>query len=82
MRSHRADYPGRTKPQTAPRPEKNISLADEQLAQRLGRAWRESRRGSSTAALREYLLGDTDEAIEFGQMDTLDLLALSPAPDR
>lgn len=51
------------------------SAEDQLLAVRIGRAWRDLRRGASTAALREYLLGSTEEAIELGQMDTLDLLA-------
>ena len=48
---------------------------DHLLAVRIGRAWRDLRRGASTTALRDYLLGTTGEAIELGQMDTLDLLA-------
>ena len=55
------------------------SPEDHLLAVRIGRAWRDLRRGASTAALREYLLGSTDEAIELGQMDTLDLLATGKA---
>lgn len=51
------------------------SPEDHLLAVRIGRAWRDLRRGASTAALRDYLLGSTEEAIELGQMDTLDLLA-------
>jgi len=49
------------------------------LAVRIGLAWREVRRGSSTSALRDYLYGSETESIEQGQMDTLDLLALQPA---
>ncbi len=49
------------------------------LAVRIGLAWREIRRGASTAGLRDYLYGTGDESIEQGQMDTLDLLALRPA---
>lgn len=45
------------------------------LALRIGLAWRELRRGASAAALRDYLYGSGAEAIEMGQMDTLDLLA-------
>lgn len=48
------------------------------LAVRIGLAWREIRRGSSTSAIRDYLYGSDDESIEQGQMDTLDLLALKP----
>jgi hypothetical protein len=49
------------------------------LAVRIGLAWREIRRGASTASLRDYLYGSDEESIEQGQMDTLDLLALQPA---
>ena len=51
------------------------SSDDTLLAVRIGRAWRDLRRGASTAALRDYLLSATEETIELGQMDTLDLLA-------
>ena len=49
------------------------------LAVRIGLAWREIRRGASTAGLREYLYGSGDDAIEQGQMDSLDLLATQPS---
>ncbi len=49
------------------------------LAVRIGLAWREVRRGSSTSSLRDFLYGSEQESIEQGQMDTLDLLALQPA---
>ena len=45
------------------------------LATRIGLAWREIRRGASTSSLRDYLYGQGSDAIEMGQMDTLDLLA-------
>lgn len=46
-----------------------------QLAIRIGSAWIELRRGASMSKLREYLFGSGDDALEQGQMDTLDLLA-------
>ena len=49
------------------------------LAVRIGLAWREVRRGSSTSVLRDYLYGSDQESIEQGQMDTLDLLATQPS---
>ena len=52
-----------------------MNVDQQQLAVRIGRAWRDLRRGASTAALRDYLLGSGDDSIELGQMDTLDLLA-------
>jgi DNA-binding MarR family transcriptional regulator len=47
---------------------------DREHARRIGRAWIELRRGAGALALRSYLFG-TDEPLEQGQMDTLDLLA-------
>jgi DNA-binding MarR family transcriptional regulator len=49
------------------------------LGLRIGLAWRTLRRGASWYALREYLYGSGDEAIEQGMMDTLDVLALQPS---
>ncbi len=49
------------------------------LAVRIGLAWRQVRRGSSTLGLRDYLYGSDQGSIEQGQMDTLDLLASQPA---
>ncbi len=46
---------------------------DREHARRIGRAWIELRRGASASALRAYLFG-TDEQLEQGQMDALDLL--------
>lgn len=45
------------------------------LAVSIGRSWVQIRRGASMGALRDYLLGTGDEALEQGQMDSLDLLA-------
>lgn len=49
------------------------------LAVRIGLAWRQLRRGASTGHLRDFLYGTDDGAIEQGQMDTLDTLALRPS---
>ena len=49
------------------------------LAVRIGLAWRQVRRGSSTLGLRDYLYGSDQGSIEQGQMDTLDLLATQPS---
>ena len=46
-----------------------------ELAVRIALAWRAIRRGASTGPLLDFLYGTDDEAIEQGQMDTLDLLA-------
>ena len=49
------------------------------LAVQIGRSWVQIRRGAAMGALREYLLGSGDEALEQGQMDSLDLLARQPS---
>jgi DNA-binding MarR family transcriptional regulator len=49
------------------------------LAVRIGLAWREIRRGASAGGVRDWLYGTGDDAIEQGQMDTLDLLAMQPS---
>lgn len=46
-----------------------------ELAVRIGTSWRAIRRGASWAGLRDYLYGTGDDALDQGQMDTLDLLA-------
>ena len=48
------------------------------LAVRIGASWVQIRRGAAMGALRDYLLGTGDEALEQGQMDSLDLLARQP----
>jgi DNA-binding MarR family transcriptional regulator len=50
-----------------------------QLAVRIGTSWVELRRRASMIAVREFLFGTGDDALELGQMDTLDLLAQRPA---
>jgi DNA-binding MarR family transcriptional regulator len=49
-----------------------------ELAVRIGLSWIELRRGASMSALRDHLFGTGDDALEQGQMDTLDLLAKQP----
>lgn len=53
--------------------------AQVELAVRIGSAWIRMRRGGSTSALREFLLGTGEDALEQGQIDTLDVLAGRPA---
>lgn len=50
-----------------------------ELAIRIGRSWIELRRGAAMGPLRDYLFGTGDDALEQGQMDTLDLLATQPS---
>jgi DNA-binding MarR family transcriptional regulator len=52
---------------------------DRELALRIGRAWVQMRRGASMVTIRDFLFGSGDDALEQGQMDTLDLLATRPA---
>jgi DNA-binding MarR family transcriptional regulator len=49
-----------------------------QLAVQIGRSWVQIRRGAG-GTLRDYLLGTGEEALEQGQMDSLDLLARRPS---
>ena len=49
-----------------------------QLARRIGLAWIQLRRGAAMSALRDQLFGSGDDALEQGQIDTLDLLAQQP----
>jgi DNA-binding MarR family transcriptional regulator len=48
------------------------------VALRVGRAWREVRRGASMSRLIEHFFGVGDDALEIGQMDALDLLVQQP----
>jgi DNA-binding MarR family transcriptional regulator len=59
---------------TVPTDPRDRELYD--LAVRIGLAWRELRRGASAAGVRDWLYGTGDDAIEQGQMDTLDMLAM------
>ena len=53
---------------------------DEQveLAGRLGRSWRDMRRGAAMALLRDRLFGTDLGALEPGQVDTLELIVQQP----
>ena len=51
--------------------------ADDVVA-RMGRAWRELRRGTSTGVVRDQLFGVGVGAVEPGHMDVLDLLVQRP----
>ncbi len=59
-------------------PSEPVDLRDPEqleLAVRIGLAWIELRRGASMSALRDQVFGTGEDALEQGQMDTLDLLA-------
>lgn len=77
-RLHRL-YP--TKAMATPRPTP-IDFDDpyqREVALRVGRAWRDIRRGASMSALVDYFFGTGDDALESGQMDTLDVLVQQDA---
>lgn len=50
---------------------------DSELVARLGRAWRQIRRGAATSAVRDRIYGVGARSLEPGQMDALDLLVTS-----
>ena len=63
-------------------PAHQVNLTDpsqRELATRIALSWIEIRRGASMAALRDSLCGTGADALEQGQMDTLDLLAQQPS---
>lgn len=49
-----------------------------ELALLIGTAWKELRRGAAMSILREHMFGAGRNALEPGQVDTLDLLAQQP----
>lgn len=55
-------------------PKKLMNDLDLELAGRVGRAWREIRRGATAGDVRDLVYGVGGSAIEPGQMDALDLL--------
>ena len=55
-------------------PETLVNNPDLQIAIRIGKAWRDIRRGSNTSSLKDIIYGIGGSAIEPGQMDALDLL--------
>jgi DNA-binding MarR family transcriptional regulator len=58
----------------------DLSTEDDlRLATSIGRSWKELRRGAAMSALRDHLFGAGDDALEPGQVDTLDLLVQQDA---
>jgi DNA-binding MarR family transcriptional regulator len=53
--------------------------AELEVAQRVGAAWKELRRGAAMSAVKDWFYGTGDDALEVGQVDTLDLLAAEPS---
>lgn len=50
-----------------------------EVAMRIGRAWRDIRRGATATDVRDTIFGLGGSAIDPGQMDALDLLVLVPS---
>jgi DNA-binding MarR family transcriptional regulator len=55
------------------------ALADDSAHNRVGRAWKELRRGAAMGVLRDHLFGSGADALEPGQVDTLELLVARDA---
>src|SRR5204862_6141795 len=56
---------------------RGVDLGDEEqlaLALRIGTGWKELRRGAAMGVLRDHLFGAGADALEPGQVDTLELL--------
>jgi DNA-binding MarR family transcriptional regulator len=54
--------------------EQRTAAQDPSVDARIGAAWKELRRGAAMSALRDHLFGAGDDALEPGQVDTLELL--------
>jgi DNA-binding MarR family transcriptional regulator len=54
---------------------KNPAEVELDRMMRMGRAWREIRRGSAAGAVRDRIFGEDENTLDPGQVDTLDLLA-------
>ncbi|MEY4995403.1 MAG: hypothetical protein RLZ67_128 [Actinomycetota bacterium] len=50
-----------------------------EVAMRIGRAWRDMRRGSTASDVRDSIYGVGGSALDPGQMDALDFLVLTPS---
>lgn len=57
-------------------PEPSAASAERETSSdsRIGAAWKELRRGAAMSVLRDHLFGSGDNALEPGQVDTLELL--------
>lgn len=59
--------------------EQRSAVADAALDARIGSAWKELRRGAAMGVLRDHLFGAGGDALEPGQVDTLELLVARDA---
>lgn len=72
--------PTRAAADAGPRPTVDLrDPAEGKLAFEISLAWRELRRGAAASTFRDYLFGFDDDALEPGQMDTLDVLMMCPS---
>ncbi len=62
-------------------PEPSAASAERETSSdsRIGAAWKELRRGAAMSVLRDHLFGSGDNALEPGQVDTLELLVARDA---
>lgn len=59
----------------SPKPSATPDDSSAEVAARIGRAWREMRRGAASTVIKEVILGSGKDALEGGQWDTLDMLS-------
>lgn len=64
---------------TSPNPEPTTAARDVTADSRIGSAWKELRRGAAMGVLRDHLFGSGEDALEPGQVDTLELLVAQDA---
>jgi len=64
---------------TSPDPEPTAAHRDLNADTRIGIAWKELRRGAAMGVLRDHLFGSGENALEPGQVDTLELLVAQDA---
>lgn len=66
-------------PRTVPEPASRRDASDASVDARIGAAWKELRRGAAMGVLRDHLFGSGENALEPGQVDTLELLVARDA---
>lgn len=64
---------------TSPNPDAPTAGRDVNADTRIGSAWKELRRGAAMGVLRDHLFGSGENALEPGQVDTLELLVARDA---
>lgn len=59
----------------SPEPTVSDLAGSDDITVRIGRAWREMRRGAASTTIKEVILGSGADSLEGGQWDTLDMLS-------